>query len=160
MQKILKIATFFVLLIIALSLYDITSIDDKYINRSTLNVDINNARNPQVKKIVRTLDNYIGSIYFKLSKKKQEEFYNQNHAEYQNSPYEITVKEATFNNLTISNNKNFNNSNDWKRSHGNHSSNKFSNLNQINIENIKDLDVAWIHDFEKKWRYSWQSNLF
>jgi quinoprotein glucose dehydrogenase len=149
MKKILKIATFFVLLIIALSLYDITSIDDKYINRSTLNVDINNARNPQVKKIVRTLDNYIGSIYFKLSKKKQEEFYNQNHAEYQNSPYEITVKEATFNNLTISNNKNFNNSNDWKRSHGNHSSNKFSNLNQINIENIKDLDVAWIHDFEK-----------
>ena len=77
MNKILKTLTFFIVLIIALTLYDVTSIDDKYINRSTLNVDINNARNPQVKKILRTLDNYIGSIYFKLSKKKQEEFYNQ-----------------------------------------------------------------------------------
>ena len=50
MSKILKTLTFFIVLIIALSLYDVTSIDDKYINRSTLNVDINNARNPQVKK--------------------------------------------------------------------------------------------------------------
>ena len=71
--------------------------------------------------------------------------------EYHNSPDEIIVKEAAFNNLTISNNKNFNNSNDWKRSHGNHSSNKFSNLNQINTENVKNLEVAWIYDFEKKW---------
>ena len=150
MKKILKTVTFFIVLIIALSLYDITSIDYKYINRSTLNVDINNARNPQVKKIVRTIDNYIGSIYFKLSKKKQEEFYNQNFAEYQNSPDEIIVKEATFDNLTVSNNKNFNNLKDWKRSHGNHSSNKFSDLNKVNIENVKDLEVAWIYDFDKK----------
>ena len=70
MKKIFKILSFLILTVIILSLYDITSIDNKYINRSTLDIDINNARNPQVKKLVRTLDNYIGSIYFKLSKKK------------------------------------------------------------------------------------------
>ena len=36
------------------------------------------------------------------------------------------------------------------RSHGNHGSNKFSNLKYINKENIKLLDIAWIHEFEKK----------
>jgi len=149
MKKILKMLIFFLAVVTIFSFYDMTSIDSKYINRSTVNIDINNARNPQVKKIIRTLDNYIGSIYFKLSKKKQEEFYNQNFVEYQNLPDEIIIKEAAFNNLTISNNKNFNNLSNWKRSHGNHFSNKFSNLNQINIKTVKDLEVAWIYDFDK-----------
>ena len=149
MRLIFKIFIFFLALVTVFSLYEITSIDGKYINRSTINFDINNIRNPQVKKLVRKLDNYIGSFYFDLSKKKQAEFYNKNLVEYKNLPNEITIP-ATLDGLTISNNKNFNNSKDWKRSHGNHSSNKFSNLKKINTENVKNLEVAWIHTFEKK----------
>ena len=149
MKFIYKIIFFFLALVTVFSLYEIISIDGKYINRSTINLDINNVRNPQVKKLVRTLDNYIGSFYFNLSKKKQAEFYNKNLVEYKDLPNEITIS-ATLDDLTISNNKNFNNSKDWKRSHGNHSSNKFSNLKKINTENVKDLEVAWIHTFEKK----------
>jgi glucose dehydrogenase len=51
--------------------------------------------------------------------------------------------------LYISNNKNFNIKKNWKRSHGNHSSNKFSNLDQINVENVKNLEVSWIYEFDK-----------
>ena len=149
MKKILQTSIFVLGIIIILSLYDITSIDSKYVNRSTISIDINNARNPQVKKILRTIDNYIGSIYFKLSKKKQQEFYFKDIDEYQNLPDEIIIQESTFSDLTISNNKNFNNLKNWKRSHGNHSSNKFSNLDQINVENVKNLEVAWIYEFDK-----------
>ena len=35
-------------------------------------------------------------------------------------------------------------------SHGNHLSNKFSNLTTINKNNIDLLELAWVHTFEKK----------
>ena len=149
MKKIFKIIIFSLILITFFSLYEVTSIDSRYINRSSLNIDINNVRNPQIKKLVRKLDNYIGSLYFRFSKKKQDEFYNRNLERYKNLPNEIIIPAASFDNLTISNNKNYNNSTNWKRSHGNHTSNKFSNLKQINRENVKDLAVAWVHEFEK-----------
>ena len=44
----------------------------------------------------------------------------------------------------------YNNDENWTRSHGNHSSNKFSNLKLINKNNIKNLEVAWIYSFENK----------
>ena len=59
-----------------------TSISTKYVNRSTVTIDVNNVRNPQIKKIVRKLDLFFGDIYFNLSKKKQDEFYSQNLEKY------------------------------------------------------------------------------
>ena len=47
-------------------------------------------------------------------------------------------------NPTISNNKNENTVNNWYRSHGNHSSNRFSELKLINKDNIKNLEIDWI----------------
>ena len=149
MNKILKIFTIFLILLSFVILYEVTTIDNKYVNRPTIIVDINNIRNPQVKKLVRKLDNYIGSFYFRLSKKKQEEFYNQDLKRYKSLPNEIIIP-ATLENLTTQSiDKNFNNSKNWKRSHGNHSSNKFSNLKRITTKNVKDLEVAWVHEFDK-----------
>ncbi len=149
MKKYLK---FFIILLILLSsiiFYEVISVDNRYINRSTINIDVNNIRNPQIKKFVRKIDLYVGSIYFNLSKKKQDEFYSQDLERYKSLPEEEVILPAS-DNLTISNNKNYNNLTNWKRSHGNHSSNKFSNLKKINTENVKDLDVAWVHEFDKK----------
>ena len=149
MNKFLKIFTIFFILLFSVIFYEVSSIDRTYVNRPTIIIDINNVRNPQIKKLVRKLDNYIGSFYFRFSKKKQEEFYNQNLNQYKSLPDEVIVRAALENLTTPSNNKNFNNSKSWKRSHGNHSSNKFSNLKQINTQNVKDLEVAWIHEFDK-----------
>ena len=140
-------AIIFILFIIIL--YEVTSIDSKYINRSTIEIDINNIRNPVVKRIVRKIDLYAGAIYFNLSKKKQLEFYDNNLDEYSNLPDEVIIPAVDVN-LTASNKKNFNNDENWSRSHGNHSSNKFSNLKLINKDNIKNLDVAWTYSFENK----------
>ena len=149
MNKIFKFFVFFLVILLITILYEITSIDSKYVNRSTVDLDINNIRNPQIKKLVRKIDLYIGSFYFSLSEKKQEEFFNQDLNRYKSLPDEVIVP-AVSDNFTISNNKNFNNSINWKRSHGNHSSNKFSNLKKIDIDNVKDLEVAWVHEFKKK----------
>ena len=149
MRIFLKIILYLFLLLFVIIIYDLTSIDNKYVNRSTFTIDVNNVRNPQIKKIVRKVDLFLGTIYFNLSKKKQKEFFSQNIDEYNNLPDEIIVK-PQLKNLTISNEKSINNSENWERSHGNYSSNKFSNLKKINTKNVHKLEVAWIHTFKKK----------
>ena len=146
MRKFILYISLILILIIS---YELISIDNKYINKSAISVDINNIRNPQIKKIFRKLDLYLGSFYFTLSKKKQEEFLNQEIDKYKVLPENIEVP-SKLDKLTLSNKKNFNNLKNWKRSHGNHSSNKFSNLSKINTKNVKNLELAWTHTFEKK----------
>ena len=72
-----KIFKFLIIPIIFFILYEITSFDNKYINRSIINIDINNVRNPPLKKIVRKLDLYLGSLYFNLSKKNKPKDYKE-----------------------------------------------------------------------------------
>ena len=48
-------------------------------------------------------------------------------------------------NPTLSKN-NFINTNNWFRSHGNHLSNRFSELELINKHNIKNLEIAWTYN--------------
>lgn len=149
MKKIIKFFYYVFFIIILFTIYEVTSIDNRYVNRPTISIDVNNIRNPQIKKIVRKLDSSLGNLYFSLSKKKQNEFYNQNIELYNSLPDELGIS-AELENLTLSNGMNLNNQESWKRSHGNHSSNKFSNLEMINTNNVKDLDIAWTYTFEKK----------
>ena len=48
--------------------YELTVYDNKYVNKNTITFDVNNVRNPQIKKIVRSVDNYFSELYFYLSK--------------------------------------------------------------------------------------------
>ena len=74
MKFFYKIIFYFFLFLFVIIIYDLISIDNKYVNRSTITIDVNNVRNPQIKKIVRKADLLLGSIYFKLSKKNKENF--------------------------------------------------------------------------------------
>ena len=47
---------------------------------------------------------------------------------------------------TISLNKNELTINNWYRSHGNHSANRFSELDLINVNNVKNLEIAWVFE--------------
>ncbi len=148
-KKIIKYFFYFLILLVVFILFELTSLDNTYVNKSSFSIDVNNVRNPQIKKIVRKLDNFFGQVYFSLSSSKQKEFFENDFNNYDKLPDEILVA-AKLDNLTISNGKNNNNNENWKRSHGNHSSNKFSNLTQINKKNVNSLEVAWTHTFEKK----------
>ena len=77
MKFFYKIIKYLLFLIVLAIVYDLTSVDFKYVNKDAITIDVNNVRNPQIKKIVRKADLFFGYIYFKLSKKKQDEFYRQ-----------------------------------------------------------------------------------
>ena len=105
--KVLKVLVYIIILTIIFTAYELTSIDTKYINKPSFTIDVNNVRNPQIKKIVRKIDDMFGRLYFSLSKSKQEEFYNVNLEYYKSLPDEITVS-PKLENLTKSNNKSVN----------------------------------------------------
>ena len=48
------------------------SISTKYINRPAFSFDINNVRNPQIKKLIRKTDNFYAYLLLKYSKNHQE----------------------------------------------------------------------------------------
>ena len=146
-NKILSSIVLLFLIILTLSIIDMTSISTKYINKSTITFEVNNVRNPQLKKLVRFLDNTYSQIYFSLSKDQKKNFLI-NKEEYQKLPNEILV-EGVKENLTMSNFSDKNNLENWHRSHGNHSSNRFSNLKDINLDNIENLELAWKYQFDQ-----------
>ena len=148
LKKIFRYLLYVVFLLSIFIVYELVSYDSSYINKSAFSIDANNVRNPQVKKIVRTIDNLFGKFYFNLSKNKQNEFFDNQINLYNSLPDKRFVA-SDHSNLTLSNNMNSNNNKDWKRSHGNHGSNKFSNLKKINATNVSSLEVAWIHTFDE-----------
>jgi len=75
-NKILSSIVLLFLIILTFSIIDMTSISTKYINKSTITFEVNNVRNPQLKKLVRFLDNAYSQIYFSLSKDQKKKFFN------------------------------------------------------------------------------------
>lgn len=148
LKKFFRYLLYIVFLLCIFIIYELVSYDSSYVNKSAFSIDANNVRNPQVKKIVRTIDNLFGKFYFNLSKNKQNEFFDNQIILYNSLPDKKFVA-SDHSNLTSSNNMNSNNNKDWKRSHGNHGSNKFSNLKKINVTNVSSLEVAWIHTFDE-----------
>ena len=73
-NKFLKILLICTTIITLFSLIEMISIESKYINQPTITFKVNNIRNPQVKKLVRFLDNTYASIYFKVSAKQKNFF--------------------------------------------------------------------------------------
>ncbi len=147
MKKIIKLISLILLLLTSFVVIEMISISTKYINKPILSFDINNVRNPQIKKFTRNIDNLYASILIKFSKEHQGHF-DQKERQFEELP-EYKFISAKIDNFTISNFRENNNLYDWKRSHGNHSSNRFSDLKKINLSNIKNLDLAWIYEFKE-----------
>ena len=147
MRKITKLILILLLLIISIISIDMISFSNKYVNRSIIDFDINNVRNPQIKKITRSIDNFYAYLLIKISKEHKKHF-NQEDINFNNLP-EFQIIKAKKNDFTISENFEKNNQNNWHRSHGNNSSNRFSNLSNIDLSNIANLDLAWIYKFDE-----------
>jgi quinoprotein glucose dehydrogenase len=146
-KKIFKLIFFLIFLIFLFALIDMVSISSKYVNRSLVTFDVNNITNPQVKKIVRKLDQLYSLILLNVSSNQRKHFV-QSDTEFKNLPEEKIIIGKT-DNFTLNHLLKPNNSNDWKRSHGNSSANRFSSLKQINLNNIDKLDLVWKYKFDK-----------
>ncbi len=147
MKKIIKLISILFLLIFSFAITEMVSISTKYVNKSTLTFDVNNIRNPQIKKLVRNIDNLYAYALLKFSKNHKNHL-NQEDSKFDTLPLYKTIQ-AKNDNFTLANFNEKNNENDWKRSHGNHSSNRFSNLSIVNLSNIKNLDLAWKYEFKE-----------
>ena len=79
---IFKPLIYLIIFISIFSLYELIDIDTKYINKPNISIDVNNIRNPQIKKIVRFIDNNFPITTLNLVKTKQKEFFDQRHEEY------------------------------------------------------------------------------
>ena len=147
MKKIIKLVLILFLLFFSFILIEMISFSTKYVNRSTFNFDVNNIRNPQIKKLTRKIDNLYAYLLLKFSEKHQEHL-NQEDKDFEKLPEFKTISSKK-SNFTKSNFNEKNNLDEWKRSHGNHSSNRFSNLSEVNLTNVENLDLVWKYKFNE-----------
>ena len=75
-KKLIKILISLILVTVIWVLYEMTTISTKTINRELISFKINNIRNPQVKKLMRILDNYYASLLLIISDEAKSHFIN------------------------------------------------------------------------------------
>ena len=154
-KKTLKFLWILIFIFLTIIIYEITNISFKTINRSLIEIDINNARNPQIKKFLRLLDSIYTAALLKFDKKTKTYFINDDNRE--DLPDEkIIYKTSKFtkNLFPVSNNGKL-----WLRNYGNNASNRFSSLKLINKENIDELGLAWEYEIKGDTFNDIQSNV-
>ena len=98
-----------------------TSISTKIINRDLITFNLNNIRNPQIKKVMRYLDNQYASLLLKVSKNAK--LYYDNTDERENFSQIKIIKKT--NNFSSNLYPLENNGKNWTRNYAGHSSNRF-----------------------------------
>ena len=143
-RKTLKFIWISIFVLLSIIIYEITSVSFKTVNRSLIEIDINNARNPQIKKFLRFFDSIYTAVLIKFDKKTKKYFINEDNRE--DLPNEkIIYKTSKFTKNLF---PTFNNGESWIRNYGNSASNRFSSLKLINKENIDRLGLAWEYEIE------------
>ena len=143
------------LLFIFYIFYEMTSISTKIVNRDIVSISLNNIRNPQIKKLMRHLDNFYASIIFSISKDAKSYYINNDNRDSLPELKIIKKTDVFSKNLYPITNNGFN----WHRNHANSSSNRFSSLKKINKKNITKLKVAWKYIIDGESNYDIQSNV-
>ena len=150
--KYLLILTFSITFII---IYEVTNISSKNSNREFINIDINNARNPQIKKTLRFFDSVYTYILLKFNQESQSYYINKDNRDVF-PKQKIIYKTSKFSeNLYPKKN----NGESWHRNYGNSASNRFSNLKLINKDNVKQLDLFWEYKIDDDVFNDIQSNV-
>ncbi len=154
-QKIFKYLTFIFLILITFLVIEMTNISFKIVNREIVSFDINNVRNPQIKKFTRYINDVYASLIISYSTKSKK--YYSNNDERENLPDEIVIEKT--NKFSKNLYPTSNNGADWKRNYGNSASNRFSKLKLINKDNLDKLVVAWKYKIDGDAKNDIQSNV-
>ena len=134
------ISVFFLIII-----YDLSSYDSSYLNRSAFTVNPNNLNSKKIKKIYGNLEKYYYKLNYTFFDSHKKNWEVEDFEKRKNLP-NTTIISGKKENFSLGTNiedieKNYSN---WMRSHGGYSSAKFSELKKISKSNVKDLEVAWI----------------
>ena len=145
LKKIIIIFFSLISLFCLVLIYDLSSYDPSYLNRSAFTLNPNNLNSKKIKKIYFNLEKYYYKLNYSFFNSNKKKWEIENPEKRNNLPttIKITAKKSNFSPGTNIQDieKNYSN---WMRSHGGYSSAKFSELKKINKSNIDDLEVAWI----------------
>ena len=120
-----------------LGLYQSIDYDSKYINRSTIQIDFNNIRTPFIKKIFLKGEKLINKIFFETEQKNNNKIKNEIYPKYKYIYSDLENKLSEIEeDLYVK---------EWHRSNQSNFSQRFSELDIINSENVKNLEVAWVY---------------
>ena len=140
-----KIFLLFLFLVFFWVWKDYKKIYISFLNQSIVTYDIKNVNSITIKKIDKLYNKTLENILVKYSD-KHKNYWNSNNDERDKLPeYKFLKNKNEFTNHIDSNPINLSN---WERSHGNNSSNRFSNLKKINNNNASNLEIAWIFKME------------
>ena len=137
-KKFLNIIFFLLLIFFFIGIYQSIDYDNKYINRNSLQIDFNKIRTPFVKKSFLKTEKFFNSVFFKPNAIE----IDKNNL---NLPKYKFVRSNLENKILKSNINIKKKNNDWFRSNQNNSSQRFSSLDLINKNNVKNLEIAWIY---------------
>ena len=146
-----KINIFFILLILILIFYliDFAKINFRYVNKNLIEFNYENLDQEFNKRIYFFFEKYIYKNFFSLMNKSID--YEDNFYELQ---FGLKDKKIIKSEPSTINNKQYKRLlGNWYRSHGNNYSNRFSNLEKINSNNIDQLEIAWIYRSDKNKNY-------
>ena len=154
-KKILKFIWISIFVFLSIIIYEITNVSFKTINRSIIEININNARNPQIKGFLRFCDSIYTALLLKFDNKTKTHFINEDN---RNSlpKKKIIYKTSKFTKNLF---PTLNNGKSWLRNYGNSASNRFSSLKLINKENIDKLGLAWEYEIKDDVFNDIQSNV-
>ena len=76
-KKQLRLTIIFFSIFFSYIVFEMLSINSKTINRDLISLEINNIRNPQIKKMMRVVDDFYAQFLYNLSKKNKSYFINE-----------------------------------------------------------------------------------
>ena len=139
-KLLLKSIFYFLLFIFLLGLYQSAEYDSAYINKNSFQIDFNKIRTPALKKIFLVTEFEINNFFFNGTEYEEEKNLSKNLPQFKHiyapSSFDKSVYPITYNSLKEK----------WFRSNKDETSQRFSLLKEINLENIKDLDIAWTYN--------------
>ena len=147
-KKLFYLIFSLIFLVFSFIIFDLTNIDNKFVNRSTVHIDVKNLSSKYTKQLFTKLRLYYLQSYKLLNKEKYLNRWGIESVDERN----LLKKEV----LITSIEKNFSQqlyeiseyevSNNWFRSHGNNFSTRFSSLNSINDTNANKIKLNWIYE--------------
>jgi quinoprotein glucose dehydrogenase len=146
-SKIIKYFKIVILILVLFFLIDLTKIKTNYSNLGFFSFDSRYLSSSWNKKIYYFYDILIERILL-LSSKHKNFWTVENDDRYKIETKNYTIPASSLDSIQISKYEKL--LGDWKRSHGNDYSNRFSNLKNINKQNISNLKLAWIYHSNKK----------
>ena len=153
-KKKLRLSVIFISIFFSYIVFEMLSINSKTINRDLISLEINNIRNPQIKKMMRVVDDFYAQFLYNVSKKNKSYFINEDNRD--ELPETKVIKKTNVFSENLYPLKN--NGKDWYRNYGGHSSNRFSELKLINKQNLDKLNLAWEFKIDGGANYDIQSN--